>query len=986
MKRIFLFLCATMLTAQAWAQHFDFSAVSSSGQTLYYKKTSAREVSVVYPNLSGSNFYSGYTKPSGDLVIPQTVTKNSVEYSVTSIGTDAFYGCSGLTSVTIDNSVTSIGQNAFKGCSNLQYNKYHNAVYLGNKKNPYLYLIKANSYDITECEIHRNCRIITDFAFEACRDLTKVTIPESVTCIGMCAFEGCSGLTTVTIPNSVTSIGGSAFYGCNSLTSVTIPNSVTSIGWQAFYECSGLTTVTIGNSVTSIDDEAFLCCSSLTSVTIPNSVTSIGNYAFSGCSGLTTVTIGNSVTSIGDLAFGNCDNLASVTIGNSVENFGMAVFYKCGKLREINIDSDNANLTYERGMLFNKDKTTIVQFITGTIIDSRDVELQIGIPNSVINIGKGAFAYCERLFSVTIPNSVTNIGDLAFYHCPNLMHGYPNNSSGSYREWFIIPNSVTSIGELAFGYCERLRKITIPNSIISIGQGAFDNRATLFCECEKSQKPEKWLNFNSYNVVWDCKILNVTHDDEYGYVQADGFEVEPEVGSLWYLNGATATLTARPNDDCHFVKWSDGSTENPHQFSVTESKTYTATFEAHTEAYKFENITPATCTTSGSKDSVVYCSVCNEELYREQLVIPAKKHNYGEPIYTWSDDKATCTATKVCTNDNNHVVTETVNSTSEITLVATCEAVGTRTFTAELMGEGFATQQTTEEIPALGHNYGTPTYVWAEDGSTCTATAICQRDESHVATENATITSAVTTAATCEGDGTTTYTATFENELFSTQTKAVVDIPATGHSYSNIVTAPTCTAVGFTTHTCSVCEYTYNSDTVAANGHTVVVDAAVPATTTSVGKTEGSHCSVCNTVLVAQEDIPMLANNGGDNQGGNNGNENNGGGSNNQGENENQGGENNQQEGNENQGNNGGNPATAVADAAASSLNIYAHHNIIVVENATDEICVYDAMGQLICRDAINRVRAENRTEIRIATPGLYIVKVGGTAKRVMVN
>ena len=189
-----------------------------------------------------------------------SITSVIISDGVTSIGSEAFDGCSGLTSVTIPNSVTSIGNSAFVSCTGL----------------------------------------------------TSVTIPNSVTSIGDCAFQICSSLTSIEIPNSVTSIGENAFSDCISLTSVTIPNSVTSIGDGAFYKCSSLTSVTIPNSVTSIGDYAFQGCSSLTSVTIPNSVTSIGYYAFRDCSSLTSVTIGNSVTSIGDDAFYKCSSLTSV--------------------------------------------------------------------------------------------------------------------------------------------------------------------------------------------------------------------------------------------------------------------------------------------------------------------------------------------------------------------------------------------------------------------------------------------------------------------------------------------------------------------------------------------------------------------------------------------------------------------------------------------------------------------------------------------------
>ena len=204
-----------------------------------------------------------------------------IEDGVTSIGANAFDGCSGLTSITIPSSVTSIGEHAFYGCSGL-----------------------------TSITIPSSVTSIGAYAFSGC-SVTSITIPSSVTSIGAYAFYGCS-VTSITIPSSVTSIGGGAFSGCSGLTSITIPNSVTSIEWGAFSGCSGLTSITIPSSVTSIGAYAFRGCSGLTSITIPSSVTSIGEYTFYGCSGLTSITIPNSVTSIGTSAFSGCSGLTRV--------------------------------------------------------------------------------------------------------------------------------------------------------------------------------------------------------------------------------------------------------------------------------------------------------------------------------------------------------------------------------------------------------------------------------------------------------------------------------------------------------------------------------------------------------------------------------------------------------------------------------------------------------------------------------------------------
>ena len=175
---------------------------------IYYDLDETNKTAVVTYRGNSSISYNEY---SGSVTIPETITYKSEIYSVTSIGYEAFSGCSGLTSVTIGNSVTSIGSDAFynTGIYNNNSNWDNGVLYIDNC------LIKANSDAVKgSYTIKEGTRLISSSAFYDCSGLTSVTIPNSITSITYEAFCFCSRLTSVTIPNSVTYIGSSAFSSC----------------------------------------------------------------------------------------------------------------------------------------------------------------------------------------------------------------------------------------------------------------------------------------------------------------------------------------------------------------------------------------------------------------------------------------------------------------------------------------------------------------------------------------------------------------------------------------------------------------------------------------------------------------------------------------------------------------------------------------------------------------------------------------------------
>ena len=228
-----------------------------------------------------------------------------------------------------------------------------------------------------------------------------------------------------------------------------------------------MTTLIIGDSITTIGNYAFSGCTAFTgTLIIPNSVITIGASAFSGCNGFTgTLTIPNSVTTIGVSAFINCDNLTSVNIGNNVTTIVNTAFMHCLSLTSINVNNENNTYSSENGVLFNKDKTTIILCPAGKIGNYL-------IPNSVTNVLYQAFFHCASLTSINVEsenNYFTSEDGVLFDKNMDTLICCPAGRIGGY----IIPNNVKVIGNYSFGWCIELISITIPNGVIGIEPRAF---------------------------------------------------------------------------------------------------------------------------------------------------------------------------------------------------------------------------------------------------------------------------------------------------------------------------------------------------------------------------------------------------------------------------------------------------------------------------------------------------------------------------------
>ena len=575
---------------------------------------------------------------------------------------------------------------------------------------------------------------------------------------------------------------------------------MTSVGDGAFQSCYHLVNVTIPNSLKSISKYMFSNCSYLVSVTIPDSVETIGESAFFRCSELRQVTIGNSVETIEKYAFEGCTNLTNITIPDSVETIGESAFSECKSL---------TNTT---------------------------------IPDSVETIGEYAFYYCESMTKITIPDSVKNIGGSAFRNCESVTE-------------VTIGSSVTSIGNGAFLYCDNIREVVNYSSLnIVAGKTDYENigRNAYFVHTPSSERPYTKVQSNyltasqvtipdsvtsiGNSVFLNCKSLeSVTIPDSVtsigenafsGCTSLTGIVIPSSMTSIGYAAFSECTsLTGITVSESNPSYSSDGGVlfdkdkDALIQYPVgNDSKSYVIPDSVTSiEDFAFYGCTSITSITFPDSVSSVgyaafygctFCDTAGNEICQDADCLKGR-HFHGSDC-----DKLTMADT------DDIIIDEAVDPT--------CTETGNTT--GKHCSECGVIISEKKILPALGHVKGT--HHEASD-STCTSAGNVEYWD-------------------C-GNGCGSY---LDDSL---DIMGDIVVKPLGHDTTDhAAKAATCTEKGWSVYqTCSRCDYSTYKE-IPALGHTVVVDKAIPATKTSVGHSAGTHCSVCDTILSGNEEIPML--------------------------------------------------------------------------------------------------------------------------------
>ena len=774
----------------------------------------------------------------GEYAFGDCINLGTIDFpeSLIEINEYAFYGCNSLTSIKLPSNLQTLKYYAFGNCANLQ------SVWIPKTITNETYWASSYGYhgpfnncgklkSITFAEGITN---IPSGLFAGCTGIESIEIPDTVTRIFSKAFAD-SSIQSVKIGSGLTGINGHAFYGCDNLTEINLPESLTSIGEYAFGDCINLGTIDFPESLIEISYDAFYGCSSLTGIKLPSKITRIENNTFYGCSSMTTAELPEALKSIGEYAFYGCEALEGIVIPDKTYLIENDAFENCSALKSLK--SGTGLRTVEYNAFRNCDALTEVALQEGVttignnaFYDCDGLET-IAIPNSVTSIGTSLLSGCEKLKNVTLGTGITQIPASMFYQCPKL-------------ESIALPYRVTSIGDSAFANSTSFKSITIPRSVTTFGSNIFSYPAKLTIYGVSGTKAETYAG--------EIGATFVPIDKPATSATLDKTMLTLNKGSSTKLN-----LSVQPVDFTDEVNWKSANTS---VVTVAADGTVKAVGVGTTTIKVTVGNASASCKVTVVQPvtsiSLNKASLSMEALSTYQLTATAYPNDAYDKSVKWeSSDNS------VATVSENGLVTAVGKGTATIKATSTAVSSVSRSCTVTVTNNGIVAKDVAQlESP---HNYGnncSDVWLYTLPGASKITATFDERTNiedgfDYLYIYNAKgeqvgkYTGTELAGKSIDIDGDTVKIKLVSdgggNEWGFKVTDVKVASGAHVHSYTSIVTAPTCTEKGYTTHTCA-CGDSYVDSYTDALGHSYGTWKQTKAPTCTEKGMETRTCTRCN--------------------------------------------------------------------------------------------------------------------------------------------